>query len=264
MVRERGANREREEASGDERGDTEEVRWERGSGGVEPRGEAVPRPRAPETEHPADQSGPGEYEAARRGRVRAPTAGAESGRRRRVRGEDVQSGAPRDAERESADRRSRSTERDRDSSGPDRRYGATGRRSSGDRSGGRSGERSGGGPSDRRGEERGASDPEQSARSAGSPEGQRVGWPGNRRSRVGDTDTGSPHSGSQRGSERESGIAGRAGGHFGEDRSGDSSESRGRNQPEQFGGERGGDERDRRYGSRRGHGSERREDRRTE
>ena len=264
MARERGRNREREEAS-DDQGDTEEVRWERGSGGVEPRGQAVPRPRAPETEGPEDQSGHEEYETARRGRERAPTAGAESGRRRRVRGEDVQTGASREGRRESGDRGSRASDRDRDSTSSERRYGATGRRQSSEsRSGGGAGGRTGGGSSDRPGGESGTGDAEQSARSAGNPEGQRVGWPGNRRSRVGDTDTGSPHSGSQRGSERESGIAGRAGGHFGEDRSGDSSDSGGRNQPEQFGGERGGDERDRRYGSRRGHGAQRREDRRTE
>ncbi|MFC4448261.1 hypothetical protein [Halorussus aquaticus] len=74
---------------------------------------------------------------------------------------------------------------------------------------------------------------------------------------------GSPHEGSQRGSHREEGLAGRLTGQRGEQtRHSDPSDSTFRDQSSgerehRHGGERGTSERDRRFGSRRGHGSER-------
>jgi hypothetical protein len=81
-------------------------------------------------------------------------------------------------------------------------------------------------------------------------------------------DTGSPRTGSQRGSHREEGISGRMTGQRGSpDRHSDPSDSTFRDETHgerehRHGGERGTSERDRRYGSRRGHGSERETDRR--
>lgn len=68
-----------------------------------------------------------------------------------------------------------------------------------------------------------------------------------------------PGEGSQRGSHREQGIAGRLGGHRGDrDRAGRSDDRRGLTQPERsYGGDRGGSERDHRYGSRRGNATAR-------
>jgi hypothetical protein len=65
-----------------------------------------------------------------------------------------------------------------------------------------------------------------------------------------------PSQESQRGSHREEGLAGRVGGHFGNPPAEESPDEQGERQ---FGGERGWSERDHQYGSRRGHGSQRRE-----
>ncbi|WP_323190677.1 hypothetical protein [Halostella sp. PRR32] len=64
-----------------------------------------------------------------------------------------------------------------------------------------------------------------------------------------------PSQGSQRGSHREEGLTGRVGGHFGNPPAEESPEQGGERQ---FGGERGRSERDHQFGSRRGHGSQRR------
>lgn len=65
-----------------------------------------------------------------------------------------------------------------------------------------------------------------------------------------------PSQGSQRGSHREEGLSGRVGGHFGNPPAGESPEEGGERQ---FGGERGLSERAHQFGSRHGHGSQRRE-----
>lgn len=229
MPRERRRDDEREpekrdRARGAETDEKTAVDWERGSGGIEPGGDAVPRPRPP--------------------RVSESTPSAEAPDP----DEAVPSGDEETAQEQTPDPRSQRTDRSIES---ERRYGAASRRQSGDvdddRRRGRD-ERSGG---------------DRPRASGGESTRERVGRPGNRRSRVGDADTGSPRAGSQRGSERETGVAGRVGGQYGDDRtdaSGDRPES---DAPDQFGGRRGGDRRDRRYGSRRGHGTRRR-DRRTE
>lgn len=202
-----------------------DVDWERGSGGIDPRGDAVPRPRAPRV------SGS------------TPSAGAPDP------GDAVPGGDEESAREQTPEPRTAETGR---SSGSKRRYGAASRRRSG--------------ADDERRADRGAEGAElgELARGPGvESTRQRVGRPGNRRSDVGDADAGSPRAGSQRGSERETGVAGRVGGQFGEDRAGASGERPANDAPDQFGGRRGGDRRDRRYGSRRGHGTRRR-DRRTE
>lgn len=69
--------------------------------------------------------------------------------------------------------------------------------------------------------------------------------------------SGSPRTGSQRGSHREEGLGGRLGGHYGgrSRRGSDDQESLG--DQYRYGGERGGSNRDRRYGSRRGNSTRR-------
>lgn len=211
--------------------DRTDVDWERGSGGIEPGVDAVPRPRAP--------------------RVSGSTPSAEAPDP----DEAVPSGDEDVAEEQTPEPGVREPNRE---SGSERRYGAASRRQSGD-----AGDERRGGRDERRGGGRTTETDDRARAPAGESTRERVGRPGNRRSRVGDTDTGSPHAGSQRGSERETGVAGRVGGQFGGDRTdaaGDRSDS---DAPDQFGGQRGGDRRDRRYGSRRGHGTQRR-DRRTE
>lgn len=96
----------------------------------------------------------------------------------------------------------------------------------------------------------------------GRPRGDR------RRSEQSGHETGSPRTGSQRGSHREEGIAGRMTGQRGSpDRHSDPSDSQFRDQDRgerehRHGGDRGTSERDRRYGSRHGHGSQRETERR--
>lgn len=221
---------ERDRARGTETDERTAVDWERGSGGIEPGGDAVPRPRAPRVSESTPSA-----------EAPDPDDAVPSGDEVRAR---EQTPAP------GSERSDRSTE-------SERRYGAASRRQSGDVDDRRRGR-----------DERGVGDRTTDAGDrprapGGASTRERVGRPGNRRSRVGDADTGSPRAGSQRGSERETGVAGRVGGQYGDDRtdaSGDRPES---DASEQFGGRRGGDRRDRRYGSRRGHGTRRR-DRRTE
>ena len=89
---------------------------------------------------------------------------------------------------------------------------------------------------------------------------------GGRRSSPHSRDRGNPRLGSQRGEDSVQGVSGHVGRQFG-DLHGprpSESESEGYHGEEQFGGDAGGSSRDRRYGSRRGHGSERREDPRTD
>ncbi|UPW00526.1 hypothetical protein M0R88_00125 [Halorussus gelatinilyticus] len=100
------------------------------------------------------------------------------------------------------------------------------------------------------------------------PDSEHYGKENRRRSGRESHDTGSSRTGSQRGSHREEGISGRMTGQRGSsDRHSDPSDSEFRDQTRgerehRHGGDRGTSERDRRYGSRHGHGSERETERR--
>jgi hypothetical protein len=85
--------------------------------------------------------------------------------------------------------------------------------------------------------------------------------PGERPANVSNPHQGNPRTGSQRGEESVQGVSGRVGKQYG-DLHGprvSKSESEGYHADHQFGGDMGRSSRDRRYGSRRGHGSQRRE-----
>lgn len=236
---------------------TQDVTWERGSGGRDPE-------TRPGSESPAErQHG---HSAREYGTPRQPSGADHPGST----GHDRPStGYRRGREFGGASGEEESHERsggDRDESARvDLRYGGTadrGRRRESNRS---SADRDSYGTdqadsygADRAGTGTETADQARGGSGAGTRSGQgrsAAGRTGRQRADVGGTDTGSPQQGSQRGSQRETGHAGRMGGQRGASESG---REGGSDRREQFGGERGRDESDRRYGSRRGHGTQRR------